>query len=440
MQLVQDSLVDMQHSREGMGWLQSTSAFGSEGVVPSSPPTPAEGSVTGSDGLSEGGLAGAMGSLTGPTFAGSGGGAEDAHPEMRRTTLHAAIGRIGRRMTGNRRGSSSLRYRSARLPEPSLSPPRPLGPERVHWSRDPRATGPPRWRPRPRRGQRPPGWLGKGGYIRSLSGQTAEPRRGSLPRLPVGRKLNNVLMFRHIAVLLWRGRARYGGFRKPSSNPRVSIRVRIGLVSKSTAPAPDGETNARCSPPVLLVHGIWDTAVQLEPLASALRSAEPSRPVESISLEPNDGSATIDVLASQVADAASEMVGSMERLDLVGFSMGALACRYFVQRLGGRESVRKFVSLAGPHAGTWTAFAATKAGAKQMRPKSDLLCELAKDEDPWGPVEVHCLWTPLDLMIVPAGSGRLPHARSDERIAVALHRWMITDRRVLRRVCQLLSE
>ena len=210
-------------------------------------------------------------------------------------------------------------------------------------------------------------------------------------------------------------------------------------MSNPSARAPEPKTSPPDRPAVLLVHGIWDTAEQLEPLARALRSSEPHRRVESISLKPNDGSATIDVLASQVAEAAATMAALPERVDLVGFSMGALACRYFVQRLGGRERVRKFVSLAGPHAGTWTAFATTKAGAKQMRPDSALLSELATDEDPWGPVEVHSFWTPFDLMILPARSGQLPHARSDERIAVALHRWMISDRRVLRRVCELLS-
>jgi triacylglycerol lipase len=74
-----------------------------------------------------------------------------------------------------------------------------------------------------------------------------------------------------------------------------------------------------------------------------------------------------------------------------------------------------------------------------MRPGSTLLADLARDPDPWGGVEVHCFWTPFDLMVVPARSAILPGARTVRRFPVALHAWMLTDARVISAVCGVLG-
>jgi len=161
-----------------------------------------------------------------------------------------------------------------------------------------------------------------------------------------------------------------------------------------------------------------------------------------IDLLPNDGRAIVPVLAAQVAHAVDEAIASIDgddpRVDVVGFSMGALVTRYYLQRGGGKSRVRRFVSISGPHAGTINALALPFAGVRQMRPGSELLRDLASDPDPWGPVEVHTVWTPYDLMILPARSSKLPGARSERVIPVKMHRWMITDPRVLDHVASLL--
>jgi triacylglycerol lipase len=108
--------------------------------------------------------------------------------------------------------------------------------------------------------------------------------------------------------------------------------------------------------------------------------------------------------------------------------MNALVSRYYLQRLGGRERVRRFVSVSGPHAGTLAAYALPLAGARDMRPGSALLQELERDADPFGAVEVHCLYTPYDAMIIPAKSGVPRAAKSVRSIAVPVHRMMITHR------------
>ncbi len=192
--------------------------------------------------------------------------------------------------------------------------------------------------------------------------------------------------------------------------------------------------------PTLLVHGIFDSAERLAPLERGLRQRGVALP-QAVELWPATGEAPLEHLAEQLGRAARAAVARSAdgRVDVVGFSMGALVTRWWLQRGGGRDVVRRFVSISGPHQGTLTAFALPLPGARQMRPNSTFLNDLAQDTDPFGSVEVHCIYTPLDAVIVPARSSQLPHARTTRRFPVALHRWMIRDPRVLNHVAGVLA-
>lgn len=201
----------------------------------------------------------------------------------------------------------------------------------------------------------------------------------------------------------------------------------------SGRPPPEpSESEPAVKHPVLLVHGLWNSQAQFARLREALLR-EGFDPVVGLDFSPNDGSAPIAQLAEQVeahAEALRSLAGT-ERIDVVGFSMGALVTRYWIQRRAGRERTRRFISISGPHAGTWVAHGSALAGARQMRPGSDLLRDLAADADPWGEVEVHAFWTPWDLMILPARSSSLPLVRSERRFPVLVHRWMLEDEAVI---------
>ncbi len=192
------------------------------------------------------------------------------------------------------------------------------------------------------------------------------------------------------------------------------------------------------SAPVLLVHGIWDDGARFEAMRAALAAS--GRAAHALDLRPNDGSAPIEALAAQVDEAADSLLADgAGRLDLVGFSMGALVSRYWLQRLDGKARCRRFVSISGPHRGTAQAFwLPFFAGVRQMSPGSALLRDLEADEDPFGDVDVHCLWTPYDLMIVPARSSQLADA-TDHRLPLPMHRQMISDPRAIERVQRILG-
>lgn len=192
--------------------------------------------------------------------------------------------------------------------------------------------------------------------------------------------------------------------------------------------------------PVVLVHGIDGSHRDLEPLAQRLAELG-WRDVEAVDLLPNDGSAGIPDYAAQVQAAVERLRArtGAPKVDLVAFSMGTLASRYFLTRLGGAPLVRRFVSLSGPHHGTALGYARDNAGAAQMRPGSPLLVDLARDEGDWGGVEVVSFWTPLDLMIVPAQSSQLAGAAS-HTFPVLVHPLMLSDDRVLDEVVRALGD
>ena len=193
--------------------------------------------------------------------------------------------------------------------------------------------------------------------------------------------------------------------------------------------------------PLLLVHGIWDTGACFDAMREALENAG-CGPVETIDLEPNNGSARIERLAEQVDDAARGLLrgAACGKLDLVGFSMGALVSRFWLQRLSGSALTRRFVSISGPHHGTVTAWAMPHAGVRQMRKNSQLLKELDDDDAPFGEVRVHTLRTPFDLMIVPSISSKLAHAHEDHVLKIPMHRLMITHPLAIERVVRILSD
>ena len=160
--------------------------------------------------------------------------------------------------------------------------------------------------------------------------------------------------------------------------------------------------------------------------------------VHALDLVPSDGSAAIEQLAAQVAAYVDERLPPGAPLDLVGFSMGGVVSRYYVQRLGGAERVRRFITISAPHHGTATAYLSGKAGAVQMRPGSPFLAALNADLSALDRLDVTTMWTPLDLMIMPPDSSRLPVGR-EVLVAAPLHALMLHDPRALRAVAAALA-
>ena len=194
--------------------------------------------------------------------------------------------------------------------------------------------------------------------------------------------------------------------------------------------------NLSGQPPVLLIHGFKDDARKMERLRCHLE-AQGFRAF-SVTLRPSLGQVGLEELGAQVAAFVDQTFGSGEPLDLVGFSMGGLVARYYVQQLGGVDRVRRLVTLASPHRGTLLAWCIPNPGCRQMRPGSKFLRSLDADRDWLRRVEVTSLLTPLDLMIVPSWSSRMDGARNLTKWVLA-HPLMVSQRACLEAVVEVLG-
>ena len=77
--------------------------------------------------------------------------------------------------------------------------------------------------------------------------------------------------------------------------------------------------------PVLLIHGIYDTVAKFTALTAYLEQAGWS--VHCFNLTPNDGTASLAILAEQVADYVQKNFAPDQKIDLLGFSMGGIVTR-----------------------------------------------------------------------------------------------------------------
>lgn len=189
--------------------------------------------------------------------------------------------------------------------------------------------------------------------------------------------------------------------------------------------------------PVLLVHGIWDKREIFCNLCDYLE--EQGWTVHSLNLTPNSGAAPLEALAEQVADCVEQTFRPDQPFDLVGFSMGGLVTRYYIQRLGGVERVQRYVTISAPHHGTMTAYSLPLKGVMQMRPQSGFLQDLNRDAvEILAKLQFTSFWTPYDLIIVPPSSSRMPVGK-EVKLNVAVHRWMVSDPVCLKAIAQALS-
>jgi len=169
----------------------------------------------------------------------------------------------------------------------------------------------------------------------------------------------------------------------------------------------DGERGGRR---VLLVHGIYNSGKRMRTMRRLLEAH--GWQVYAISLRPNDASISFEVMARQLDAFVTANVPSGEKFDLVGFSMGGLVCRYYIQKMGGYRRVRHFVTLSTPNHGTLWAWLSGREGVKEMRPGSPMLDDLNGDVSKLVPLDYTSIYTPLDLTIVPPSSSRMQVARN----------------------------
>ena len=186
---------------------------------------------------------------------------------------------------------------------------------------------------------------------------------------------------------------------------------------------------------VVLVHGFLNRGWIMRRLAVRLESE--GFICHSPSLKPCDGRIGLPQLAQALSDYIEKSVPPGERFAIVGFSMGTIVARYYMQELDGAKRVLAFFSVAGPHKGTRSAYL-YPGGIKQLRPGSRFLRELDATVDRLTGIPITCYWTPYDLMIRPVSSTRLTFA-AQVRIPALQHSLLVMDSRLHSDIVRRLS-
>ena len=179
--------------------------------------------------------------------------------------------------------------------------------------------------------------------------------------------------------------------------------------------------------PIFLVHGLWNDPKLFEKLIKKINEDdyELYRP----HLPHRFGKTSLKDLARALDSKIEELVGPEVEVDIVGFSMGGLISRLWLQNHGGFLRTKRFFSIGTPHFGTYTAQMIPSSfmpGIADMKRGSRLLSQLNNDLTSLEKLECISFFTKWDLMTFPGWQAKLSIGESYQ-LPVLTHKELITN-------------
>jgi triacylglycerol lipase len=186
---------------------------------------------------------------------------------------------------------------------------------------------------------------------------------------------------------------------------------------------------------VLLVHGFVCNRGLWNPWMKSLLKAQV--PFVALTLEPVFGS--IDAYVVQIEEAVRRLETATGVAPvLVAHSMGGLAVRAWLSRMGGTGRFHRVVTIATPHRGTAMAHHAHTTNGRQMRIGSAWLDALTRAEAPAAHQAFTCFWSHCDNIVFPTDSATLPGA-DNRQLEATPHVRMVYHPKVLVEVLRLVK-
>ena len=178
----------------------------------------------------------------------------------------------------------------------------------------------------------------------------------------------------------------------------------------------------------VLVHGIFNTSKVFFLMKKSLEAHD----IACITpeLRPKDGKYGIEDLANKLRLEINNILDQSQKFILIGFSMGGIISRYYLQYLGGAKRISHFFSISAPHHGSYLAYLYPGKGTKQLRPGSEFLADLNANEDNLNHTKLFSFWTPLDLTIIPSSSSRWERS-INIKVYSLLHPLMVFNKQVI---------
>ena len=155
--------------------------------------------------------------------------------------------------------------------------------------------------------------------------------------------------------------------------------------------------------PIILIHGLWNNSSIFSSITSKLD--EIGIEYFAPTLNHSYGMTSIIDLTNILNKLILEKYGLEKEIDILGFSMGGIIGRYWIQKFNGYKRTRRFISIGSPHKGTLIAQFIPKypfRGISEMKINSMFLRELSKNDCFLDDIECISFFTYWDLMVFPS--------------------------------------
>jgi len=186
--------------------------------------------------------------------------------------------------------------------------------------------------------------------------------------------------------------------------------------------------------PIILIHGLWNTSSIFSSITPKLDNVgiEYFAPT----LEHSYGMTSILDLTNKLNELILEKYGLEKEIDILGFSMGGIIGRYWLQKFNGYKRTRRLISIGSPHKGTLMAQLVPQypfRGISEMKINSNFLRELEKNDFFLDDIECINFFTYWDLMVFPSWWTNLNFGK---KIAVKVykHRNLVRNKYVVDKI------
>lgn len=179
---------------------------------------------------------------------------------------------------------------------------------------------------------------------------------------------------------------------------------------------------------IILIHGIWDSSKTMKYLFSYLENLGYS--VHMYQYIPNDGSVSFDYLVEGFKNYVDDIKikNNLNKLSIIGFSMGGIIARYYIQKYNKDGIIQKYISISSPHRGTYTSYFNKGDGVKELRPESIFIKKINTEKPNCKSLSIY---TPFDLIIIPSNSSNIKFGENKIFFVLA-HPLMLRSKKVFK--------
>ena len=190
--------------------------------------------------------------------------------------------------------------------------------------------------------------------------------------------------------------------------------------------------------PIILIHGLWNTSSIFSLISSKLDEKE----VEYFAPTLNHafGMTSIVELTNLMDQLIIEKYGLEQEIDILGFSMGGIIGRYWINKFNGYKRTKRFITIGSPHNGTLASQLVPKypfRGISEMKINSSLLRDLANYDYFLNDIDCISFFTYWDLMVFPGWRANL---NVGEKISLNIfkHRNLVRNPEAVERIIERL--